>query len=444
MKHRTGYLFRRGKVFYVRWRVNGKAFVRALRDELGNPITAAREAEEARTKLMAPFAVADEADALEAIAGKLEGRRAELAKLEDKQNPPLLLKQAWPAFLRSPRRPDSGPETLYQYECQWSAFEEWLEGHYPEALALRQVSKEVAEEYAGHLVGRKLSANSFNKHLNLLGLVFRTLKEKARLETNPWEEIARRRLVTNSRRELTVDELKSICRSATGEMRTLLALGLYTGMRLGDCATLRWAEVDLVRGVIRRVPNKSARRNPKPVLVPIHPVLRDMLAETPDEQRADHVLLETAALYLRRIDLVTDVIQQHLTKCGIATHKPGTGQSGKRAVVEAGFHSLRHSFVSLCRESNAPLAVVEAIVGHSNPAMTRYYSHVGEAAAGRAIAALPAIIGEQKPKNNGVEDVLLKIRRIVRGITGANWKTKKAALLALLTINTDESVSASG
>jgi hypothetical protein len=30
----------------------------------------------------------------------------------------------------------------------------------------------------------------------------------------------------------------------------------------------------------------------------------------------------------------------------------------------------------------APLAVVEFIVGHSNPAMTRHYTHVGELAAG--------------------------------------------------------------
>jgi integrase len=36
----------------------------------------------------------------------------------------------------------------------------------------------------------------------------------------------------------------------------------------------------------------------------------------------------------------------------IQSHKPGTGMNGKRAVVEVGFHSLRHTFVSLCRESN--------------------------------------------------------------------------------------------
>jgi integrase len=54
----------------------------------------------------------------------------------------------------------------------------------------------------------------------------------------------------------------------------------------------------------------------------------------------------------------------------IRIYKPGTGPgTGKRAVVEIGFHSLRHSFVSMCRTSNVPLAVVESIVGHSNPAM---------------------------------------------------------------------------
>ena len=45
---------------------------------------------------------------------------------------------------------------------------------------------------------------------------------------------------------------------------------------------------------------------------------------------------------------------------GVALYAPGTGPgTGKRAVVEVGFHSLRHSFVSICRESDVPLAVVE-------------------------------------------------------------------------------------
>jgi hypothetical protein len=48
-----------------------KAFAKALRDANENPITTRREADEARQKFMAPFVVADEAAALESIAGKV-------------------------------------------------------------------------------------------------------------------------------------------------------------------------------------------------------------------------------------------------------------------------------------------------------------------------------------------------------------------------------------
>jgi integrase len=215
-------------------------------------------------------------------------------------------------------------------------------------------------------------------------------------------------------------------------------VGVYSGLRLGDCATLRWAEVDVARGVIRRIPNKTARRNPKHVIVPIHPVLRDQFAGTPADQRHEYVLPETAAAYFRNPQALIKGIQQHFTQCGIRTHAPANGTSDKHRklpVIEVGFHSLRHTFVSLCRESNAPLAVVESIVGHSNPAMTRYYTHVGEQAAGRAVAALPSIMADAKTEGDAPRragGVLSQARSIAESISEANWREKKDALLALL------------
>ncbi|MEO5802572.1 MAG: hypothetical protein ABIR24_03515, partial [Verrucomicrobiota bacterium] len=92
--------------------------------------------------------------------------------------------------------------------------------------------------------------------------------------------------------------------------------------------------------------------------------------------------------------------------------------------------------VSLCRESNAPLSVVESIVGHSNPSMTRHYTHVGEIAAGIAVAALPSVMGNGEPEiktlSNGAEAALTEARRLVKSITGANWRKRKADLLQLL------------
>ena len=432
MKHRTGYLFKRNGYFYVQWNVNGKRFTKALRDDQGNSISTKREAEEAQAKLMASFAVADEAEALQSIAAKLEGRKAELARIQDSQTPPVAIETAWSDYLAAPNRPDSGETTIRQYAFQFKAFAHWMAERHPQFPALRDVTREIAEEYAGQMNHGRLSASTYNKHLNLLTLVFRVLKDKARLSGNPWQDIQRKRIIAQGRRELTMDELRNVCQSAKGELRALLALGVYSGLRLGDCATLRWAEVDLPRNVIRRIPNKTARRNPKPVIVPIHPVLRDMLAETAPEKRAEFVLPEIAETYIRRTDMVTDMVQRHFAACGIKPHKRGTGTDGKRAVVEVGFHSLRHTFVSMCRESNAPLAVVESIVGHSNPAMTRHYTHVGEVAASQAVAALPSVLTDAKPVQTPPQDTLGKARTVLESMTAKNWREKRAETLALI------------
>lgn len=430
MKHRTGYLFKRGDNYYVAWRTDGKLQMKSLRDEQGQPITTKEKAEQARAKFMAPMAVASEAESLASIASRANTIQVKL----DEQAETLPITQAWTAFISSPNRPDSGSETLYQYECQWSRFADWMKEKYPAVITLRQVTKEVAEQYADSLNHGTLSPNTYNKHLGLLTLVFRVLKHKAKMTGNPWEEIQRKRLATHSRRELTVDELRTVCQSAQGELRLLLALGVYTGLRLGDCATLRWCETELTRNTITRIPNKLARSKPKPVIVPIHPSLRAMLNETPAESRGEYVLPEMAGLYANRSDLVTDKVQNHLKQCGIKVWQPGTGKDGKRAVIQAGFHSLRHTFVSLCRESNAPLAVVESIVGHSSPSMTRYYTHVGEVAANSAIAALPAVLGDAKEQavKPSPAAIVRQIKALAKAVTVRNLADKQAELLALL------------
>jgi integrase len=433
-KHRTGHLLRRGSNFYCRWTIDGKVFSKSLRDESGNPITSKREAEEARAKLMAPFLVADETAALESIVGKLQGRKAELARLEDETNPPLTIAHAWSEYLKASNRPDTGPDTLAVYEGQFGRFERWMTEQHPNRLALREVTSELAEDYASHLSQTKMNPNTFNKHVRVLELVFRVLKKKAKMiGDNPWEHIQRKKLRTNSRRELTIEELRNVCQKAGGELRILFALGIYSGLRLKDCATLRWAEVDMVRKLIRRVPSKTARRSPRPVIVPIHPILLNMLADRP-RAKGEYVLPDSAAKYLdHKRDLIRQ-IQDHFTACSIKVHRSGTGNEDRRAIVDVGFHSLRHTFVSLCRESNAPLAVVQSIVGHSNPAMTQHYTHVGELAAGQAVALLPSVMGKatKEPKTEDPAAVLRKAKAIAEKITAKNWEKKTAALLALL------------
>jgi hypothetical protein len=161
-----------------------------------------------------------------------------------------------------------------------------------------------------------------------------------------------------------------------------------------------------------------------------------MLSETPDGDRTEYVLPETSALYAKDPQALSRMIQDHFTACGVRTVKPGTGEgTDKWAVAEVGFHSLRHTFVSLCRQSNAPLSVVEAIVGHSNPAMTRHSAHVSELAAASAVHALPAIMGDTTntkalPPAGTLVDAA-SVRALAERLTPHNAAKVKAELPAL-------------
>src|SRR5208282_2100993 len=170
------YLLKRGNNYYCSWRQDGKLLTRALRDANGQPITTVEAARKARDEFMRPFTAATETKVLEELTVKLGGRKAELAKWEDEQHPPLSIGQAWSEFLASPNRPDSGKSTLRQYEFQWQAFADWMKVKHADILMLREVSKEIAEEYASNLNHGKFSPSTYNKHLNLLTLVFRVLK----------------------------------------------------------------------------------------------------------------------------------------------------------------------------------------------------------------------------------------------------------------------------
>ena len=442
MKTRRGWLVKRGKTFYATWEVSGKRFQKTTGEH------DRRKAETRLAEIMRPFLVESEVRTLESVKARIEGAKGELAAIDEQRNPPLPLAKAWAAFLNSMNRPDSGDSTLRQYEAELSRFRKWLATAHAEIVAMRDVTPATATEYAQHLNAEKVSASTFNQHIGFLRLLWRTLRKEAKTAANPWEEIKRKRLVAPGRRELTIEELRRVCESAKGEMRALLAVGIYTGLRLGDAATLRWGEVDLVRGTIRRVTMKTARRKNTPVVIPIHATLRGILAEAPRGPRAEYVLPETAALYLRDSSALAKRIQAHFEANGIRTARPGTGfkmeddpdgkprqvHTGKRAAVEVGFHSLRHTLVSLCRQAGAPLSVVEALVGHESPAMTRHYTHVSEVAAGAAVASQPVVIGEAPlalPASDPLAALRGNVRTLADKLNGKNWRTVKTELAAL-------------
>ncbi|HPF99831.1 MAG TPA: tyrosine-type recombinase/integrase [Kiritimatiellia bacterium] len=393
---------------------------------------------------MAPIRAADGAEALRAVQSRLMAAVDTAGKLNDEAHPPLSLLKAWTAYQDSENRPQSGVVTLAGYEGHWAAFCEWLKEHQPGAQYMRDVTPEMAAAFIRQLSKKGYSGNRINKFVRFLETFFRVLAKTGRVTVNPFEDITRRKQVPESKRPFTIEELKRIIETAEGELQTLFMLGTFTGLRLGDAATLQWGEVDLARAIIRRVPRKTAHLG-KAVIIGIPAILGEHLAGL--KRKGPFVTPETAAQYEVDAPGLSRRIQDHLINCGIQTIKPGTGfeivkgkdgkpeerYTGKRAVVVAGFHSLRHTFVSLHAQAGTPQAVMMKLAGHGNPMMTEHYTHISEATARSAAAALPAIVGKAAPvKVLPPANLAERVKQLAGKLTPKNAGTIRKELLALV------------
>lgn len=304
----------------------------------------------------------------------------------------LPLADAWLEYVKSPNRRELAPATLNSKRLVWMDFARWMEHHHLEIGNLAEVTREAIAEYLA-CIRVDVCASTYNGRICVLREIFHVLAEKAGLVDDPWDGVRLYADDCHSRRELTIDELERLIKSATkaGDMwRRLFTIGMYTGLRLGDCCCLAWNAVNLERGVIQLIPAKTRKHaRGQPITIPIHPVLMSALNEIPKPDRGDFVLPELADFYKNSKWRVSHGLELIFKAAHIETSVRIEGR--RTRTPEATFHSLRHTFVSLAANAGVPLPVVASIVGHSSTAMTRHYYHETEEMLRQAVAAIPSL-----------------------------------------------------
>ncbi|VGO13697.1 hypothetical protein PDESU_02254 [Pontiella desulfatans] len=424
-----------------------------LLDEDGNPITTLKKARIAQEKLMAQYVTGDRVGLLKAELQRVEARH--LSVIED-ADPPLTVEDAWSCFKDHPAL-DCGSTMLYNYHGHWNQFVGWLTSYDSEVVYMRDIDRKAAFEYA-RLLGRKAASGTYNKHINFLKLIYYVMKEEIRGDVSPFADLttkslskakAKARAKEHTRRDLTEEELVMVLDRAEGDFQTLFMLGAYTGLRLGDCCTLKWDECLLDMPMIKRVPSKTQS---EAVKIGIPPRLVRRLLETPKSKRRGYVLPECAADYNYVSEKgknthrtrITNRIQNHFVSCGIQIHADGTGYkvepdpenkgkyikvyTGEKAVVAVGFHSLRHTFISMQANKGTSQIIVQKIAGHGSSAMTGLYAHVSDDAAKRATLYIGDDVKDAEAEV--ITDPLPRwVRDKLEAMTEKNWKQLKEELL---------------
>ena len=336
----------------------------------------------------------------------------------------LPLADVWLEYVKAPTRNDLAPSTMTAKRMVWMHFARWMEKNHLEVSDLAEISAEIIAEYLACL-RVNLCGTSYNNRVCVLREIFRTLASKAGLEEDPWDGVRLRPDDCHSRRELTMDELRRLLDAAkavdvrrsrtkedpnvhctpattnydsTNEWHLLFLIGIYTGLRLGDCCGLDWSQINLAQGIIQLVPHKTRRHNQRMVTIPIHKALGEALLSAIEQSNIPNnrtfltgpVMPKIAEMYRTTRWQVTKGLSRIFRMANITMSIRLEGR--RTRTPEATFHSLRHSFVSFAANAGVPLHVVQSIVGHESTAMTRHYYHENIVALKSAVNAIPSLV----------------------------------------------------
>lgn len=240
-------------------------------------------------------------------------------------------------------------------------------------------------------------AKTVNHKLKFLKMVFRIAKRDELIGDNPAEFVDPvRKGQSKIRRPFTIPELQAIFSVAGPEWRSMVMFGLYTGQRLGDVAALTWHNVDLQKGEIRLVTQKTNKTKILPMARSLRRTIEALSTSddpaAPLHPRAFRILSEqgkTGTLSNQFADLL---VQAGLRKKKLHRKAKKTvdqGQHDGRRAADLSFHCLRHTSNTMMKEAGVPAAVVMELIGHDSEQMSEVYTHVGAEALQKAADSLP-------------------------------------------------------
>lgn len=359
------------------------------------------------------------------------------------------LDEAFERFLKTPKKRQIQGHHKGVMTGFWEDFLAFAQGRHPEAKFVNDVTDTIAQAYIQHLrdhgkyqkkiryrrkhdktsteytsENRQLSPRTVNGYHKALQYIFDVIGEPAGVGTNPFKGIPKLDMKghTEHREAFTPEELQEIGEKADEFVLALFAIGTSTGLREGDICTLKWSEIDLNSGWITRRTSKTGSI----VTIPILTHLRSFLSALPRD--GEYLLPEHARIYQRSPSLISSRVKRFLErpkdKGGLAMTTTREVPGRHRRVTIKDVHSCRHTFCFMAAQERIPPNIIQSIVGHIDPEITRIYmDHFTAEQKQAATAGLPDYLrmtsrcegSEEQPQATSPESRLQDIRSLLQG-----------------------------
>jgi len=247
---------------------------------------------------------------------------------------------------------------------------------------LKEITPKVVEDFKTERA-RHVKASTVNESLNVLRAMLNLAVKWGHIQDNPVRQVKRLKLDAVEPPSLSAEEsnrLLEACRD-NRNLYTFAALGLSTGMRIGEMLNLTWADVDLRRRIVKVRPKAEAEgvttwrvKTGDLRDIPVNDFLADVLNRHPRHIASPYVLPNPKGGRYTRVNL-----QARLRKAG--------KDAGLSLNVHP--HLLRHTFGTALVAGGVDLDTVRRLMGHTDIKMTMRYLHAAPDRLKGAVETLP-------------------------------------------------------
>lgn len=245
------------------------------------------------------------------------------------------------------------------------------------------------------------AAHTCNLEVKIISMPFRKAQKLGIIRLNPAEGVDSLESDSERRSPFTLEQVRAILAHAPdAEWRGLIMLAFYTGARLGDCAAMRWGNVDVKAGVVNFTPMKTKRgKHGRQVFIPMHPSLHAFMKKMTAPKDGEAFLFPTlATMRLPGYSGLSRRFQDIMVTAGVSAPlarergKARAGVTNKgREVRSLTFHSLRHTLTSLMHNAGVTAELRMQVTGHSTEEAHERYTHTELETLRGALASVPSL-----------------------------------------------------
>jgi integrase len=251
------------------------------------------------------------------------------------------------------------------------------------------------QNFRDHLK-KTVSTGTVNTYLKVIRVCMNKAAKKGAITFNPARAVDNlERTDKHQRRPFTLDEFKKLFDVASADWRTMMANGLYTGLRLSDCARLTAANLDLLEGQYSLTEKKTKKSRTLPIAKPLLEYLTSLdLGDDPAAPLCP-------GLYGKKESWLSNQFYELMASVGMVPKRKdhqstGKGRGSRRTQNEITFHSLRYTATSLLKNAGVSDIVARDIIGHESAAVSRNYTVIDDETKRGALNKLPKVLNVPK------------------------------------------------